>query len=125
MHDPEKSDSGIVATKPGLLAGRVDVNAKEQGAKRIAFQFQNAPCGVVDAVKLAKLGPLPDFIIACAELPHDQRFAGRTRGYRQAMNCISASMRSFTAAAMRASSCRSSWSGALATFTFIYWMLRR
>jgi hypothetical protein len=39
-------------------------------AKRVTFQFQNAARGVVDALKLAKLGPLPDFIVASAERPH-------------------------------------------------------
>jgi hypothetical protein len=47
-----------------LRAGWIDVNPKEQRAKRAAFQFQNAPRGVTDGLKLAKLGPLLDFVIA-------------------------------------------------------------
>jgi hypothetical protein len=51
----------------------VNVNPKEQRAGAVAFQFQNAPRRVVDALKLAKLCPLPYFVIASAELPHGQK----------------------------------------------------
>jgi hypothetical protein len=60
-----------------FLVGRINVNTEEQCAKGVAFQFENASSSVSYALKLTKLGPLTDFVIATGQLPHSRHlFAG-------------------------------------------------